>query len=164
MKDRPFFFFWCTEEILSFPYPANQGNEGKGTQIIEVLLWSSFRSYSGILAVVQWVKNPAAAALGTVESWVLLPAQCTGLKDPALSLLQHRSQVQLRFSSWPGNFCMPWMWPKKKKKLFNHRMLIDFIKVCELFQQTLIRHLLDIGLVLASRDNNDLQSLFSSKA
>ena len=106
-----FFFFWCTEEILSFPYPANQGNEGKGTQIIEVLLWSSFRSYSGILAVVQWVKNPAAAALGTVESWVLLPAQCTGLKDPALSLLQHRSQVQLRFSSWPGNFCMPWMWP-----------------------------------------------------
>ena len=33
-----------------------------------------------------------------------------GVKDPTLSLLWHR------FDSSPGNFCMPWVWPRKKKK------------------------------------------------
>ena len=31
------------------------------------------------------------------------------LKGPALSLLWSR------FDPWPGNFCMQWVWPKKKK-------------------------------------------------
>ena len=34
-------------------------------------------------------------------------------KDPVLSLLWHR------FSPWPGNFCMVWVQPKKKKKKSN---------------------------------------------
>ena len=29
------------------------------------------------------------------------------VKDPALYLLWYR------FDPWPGNFCMPWAWPKK---------------------------------------------------
>ena len=29
------------------------------------------------------------------------------VKDPVLSLLWHG------FDPWPGNFCMPWAWPKK---------------------------------------------------
>ena len=40
------------------------------------------------------------------------------VKDPELPLLWCRSQLQLRFSPWPGNFCMPWVQPKKKKKFF----------------------------------------------
>jgi len=34
--------------------------------------------------VVQWVKNPAAAAQVTVESWVQSLAQSSGLKDSVL--------------------------------------------------------------------------------
>ena len=34
-------------------------------------------------------------------------------KDPALL------ELQLRFSPWPGNFCMPQVWPLKKKKKSN---------------------------------------------
>ena len=33
-----------------------------------------------------------------------------GIKDLALLLLWHG------FNLWPGNFHMPWVWPKKKKK------------------------------------------------
>ena len=34
-------------------------------------------------------------------------------KDPALALLW------CWFNLWPWNFCMPWAWPKKKKKDFD---------------------------------------------
>ena len=40
--------------------------------------------------------------------------QC--VKDPALPQLWCRSQLQLRFDPWPGNFHMPWFHLKKKKK------------------------------------------------
>ena len=39
------------------------------------------------------------------------------IKDPRLSLLWHR------FNPIPGNFHMPWAWPKKKKKLTNKDLL-----------------------------------------
>ena len=39
-----------------------------------------------------------------VEPWV---------KDPALSLQWLGSLLWRRFSPWPGNFHMPWAWPKK---------------------------------------------------
>ena len=42
--------------------------------------------------------------------------QC--VKDPALPQLWCRSQLQLRFDPWPGNFHMPWFHLKKKKKKF----------------------------------------------
>ena len=42
------------------------------------------------------------------------PMQC--VKDPAVPLLWHRSQLQLGFSPWPGNFHMLQTWPKKEKK------------------------------------------------
>ena len=35
------------------------------------------------------------------------------VKDLALSLLCH---LQCGFNPWPGNFCMPWEWQKKKIK------------------------------------------------
>ena len=35
------------------------------------------------------------------------------VKDLALSLLW------LEFDPWPGNFCVPWVWPKKRKEI-NH--------------------------------------------
>lgn len=38
------------------------------------------------------------------------------VKELALLQLCHRLQLQLRFNPWTGNFHMPWMQPKKKKK------------------------------------------------
>ena len=37
-------------------------------------------------------------------------------KDLVLSLQWHRSQQQLGFDPWPGNFHMPQVWLKKEKK------------------------------------------------
>ena len=36
------------------------------------------------------------------------------VKDPALSLLWRG------FDPWPGNFLMPWVWPKKKKNKYRY--------------------------------------------
>ena len=52
--------------------------------------------------MVQWVKNPYAAAQVAVEVWVLSPAWSSGLKDPALLQLWHGLQLWLRFNPWPG--------------------------------------------------------------
>ena len=60
--------------------------------------------------MVQWVRNPTAAAWVAAEVWVLSPAQHNGLQD--LVVLQ----LWLRFSPWPGNFQMLWVWPFRKKK------------------------------------------------
>lgn len=38
------------------------------------------------------------------------------VKDLALSLQQLRSLLWCRFYPWPGVFCMPWVWPKERKK------------------------------------------------
>ena len=37
-------------------------------------------------------------------------------KDLALSLLWHGLLLWLKFNPWPGNFHMPWAWPKNKTK------------------------------------------------
>ena len=44
------------------------------------------------------------------------PLRAQWVKDTALSLLQLGSLLWHGFSPWPGNFHMPWAWPKKKKK------------------------------------------------
>ena len=36
--------------------------------------------------------------------------------DPVLSLQWLGPLLQHGFDSWPGNFYMLWIWPKKKKK------------------------------------------------
>ena len=41
------------------------------------------------------------------------------VKNPVLSLLW------LMFSPWPGNLCMPWAWPKKKKNVLLRHMSLD---------------------------------------
>ena len=38
------------------------------------------------------------------------------VKDPALLPLWHRLQLQCGFSLWLGNFHIPWVQQKKKKK------------------------------------------------
>ena len=55
--------------------------------------------------MVQWVNNPACLYGGTG----LIPGPVQWLKDLALL------QLWLRFSLWPGNFHLLWVWPKKKK-------------------------------------------------
>ena len=51
----------------------------------------------------------------TVTQWV---------KDSALSQLWRRSQMQLRFETWPGNIHIQWVWLKKEKKngQFEHKL------------------------------------------
>ena len=41
----------------------------------------------GVPAVVQWVKNPAAAAAAATEAWIQTPVLHVRLKDPALPQL-----------------------------------------------------------------------------
>ena len=44
-----------------------------------------------------------------MEQWV---------KDSVLSLQQLGLLLWLEFNLWLGNFCMPWVQPKKKKKKY----------------------------------------------
>ena len=41
----------------------------------------------------QWIKNLNTVAWVDTEVWVRSLARCSGLKDPALLKLQHRSQL-----------------------------------------------------------------------
>lgn len=41
----------------------------------------------------------------------------SGLKDLAFPQLWLRLQLQVRFSPWPGNILMPWVWPQKRKEI-----------------------------------------------
>ena len=68
-----------------------------------------------------WVKNPTGVVQVTEKEWVQSPAQCSGLKDPALP------ELWLGFDPWPENFHMLWVWPqlkkkKKKKEILSHDM------------------------------------------
>ena len=40
------------------------------------------------------------------------------VKNLVLSPLWFRLQLWLGFDPWPGNFRMPWVWPKKKKNVY----------------------------------------------
>ena len=63
----------------------------------------------GVPAMVQWVKNLTAVARVAAEVQVPSPAWCSGLKNLVLPQLCCRSQLQLGFDLWPGNFHMPWV-------------------------------------------------------
>ena len=41
------------------------------------------------------------------------------VKDPALQQVWQRLQIR-GFDPWPGNFFMPWMWPKEKENKTKH--------------------------------------------
>ena len=71
----------------------------------------SHTSILGIPAVVQWVKDLELSLqpLGSL-------AQHSGVNDPELPQLWYRSQLWLGFDPWAGNFRMPQVQPKKKKK------------------------------------------------
>ena len=62
---------------------------------------------SGVPAVAQWVKNPAAVAWVAVEVWVPSLAWCSRLKDPMWPQLRCSLQPWCGFSPWPGNFPVP---------------------------------------------------------
>ena len=61
--------------------------------------------------VAQCARNLTAVAWVTVEN--------SGLKDPALSQLQQRLQLQLGFNPWPGNLHMLHWWLLKKIEWLN---------------------------------------------
>ena len=46
----------------------------------------------------------------------LIPDPEQWVKDLAWLHLWHRSQLQLQFDPWPGDFQMPWVWPKRRKQ------------------------------------------------
>ena len=64
--------------------------------------------------MVQWVKNLTATALVAEEAQLQSLTWRSGLKDPALQHLQHRSQLELRFNPWPRNVHSSWVWPYKE--------------------------------------------------
>ena len=80
---------------------------------------------SGVSAVAQCVKNPAAAAGVTVEEWVQSLAWCSGLKYMALL------QLGLGFNPWPENFHMPRVghnnFLKKKRSCHLQRDDLQFL-------------------------------------
>ena len=49
----------------------------------------------------QWVKNLTAVARVAAEVRVRSPAQCSGLKDPAVSQLHHRSAAAAQIQPLP---------------------------------------------------------------
>lgn len=55
----------------------------------------------------RWFKTKPELGVSAAAQWV---------KDPALLQLWSRSQLQLRFDTWPENFHMPPVGPKKKKE------------------------------------------------
>ena len=61
----------------------------------------------GVPSVAQWVKNPSTEARVTAQVRVRSPAQHSGLKDPILPQLWHRSYPWVGFNPWPRNFHMP---------------------------------------------------------
>ena len=69
----------------------------------------------GVPTMVQWIKNPTAVTLVTVEVWVRSPPQHSGLKDLVLPQLWYRSKLWLGFSPWLGNFYMLWAQLKSEK-------------------------------------------------
>ena len=62
--------------------------------------------------MVQWA-NDLACLCGGASS---IPNPAQQVKDPVLPQPWCKSQLQLGFNHWPGNFHMSWVWPKKKKK------------------------------------------------
>ena len=98
------------------------------------------KEYVGVPSVAQLVKNPTAAAWVTEKVKVRSPAWWSELKDLALLQLWYRSQLQLEFNPWSGNFCIPRKWPLKKNicvkvhvwpanpKIFT---VCPFTKVCQ---------------------------------
>ena len=61
----------------------------------------------------QWVKNPTAMTWVTTEVQVASLASEQWVKNPVLL------HLQLGFNPWPGNFHMPWVWPKKIKSIID---------------------------------------------
>ena len=63
-----------------------------------------------------WVKILTTVVQAIASVQVRSLAWHSGLKDPALPQLWHKSQLQLRFNPWPGNFHLLQVWLLKKKK------------------------------------------------
>ena len=75
--------------------------------ITQLLLYCILsKKIRGVPSGVQWVKSLTVVAQVTVKVWVPSLTECSGLKDPVLLQLWHRSQPWLRLNPWPGNFCM----------------------------------------------------------
>ena len=87
-------------------------------------------SIDGTPTVAQRVKNLNVAAQVTPEERVWSPSKHSELQDPALPQLPHRSQLQLRFNPWPGNFHMPRVRPLKKKEILQMMMIISLLVKC----------------------------------
>ena len=63
----------------------------------------------------QWVKNLTVAAWVSAEVQVRSLAWCSELEDSALLQLWHRLRLLLKFSPWPRNFHVSWVWLYIKK-------------------------------------------------
>ena len=72
------------------------------------LILKNWKKKRGVPTVAQWVNDLACLCGGAS----VIPAWCSGLKDPALPPLW----LRLGFDPWLGNFHMQWVQLKKKKE------------------------------------------------
>ena len=75
-----------------------------------------------------------------VTKWSSLVAQ--QVKDPALSLQQLRTLLWCKLDSWPGNFCIVWVWQEKKKVTTLHVLWCVSVFIMRMISATLIESLL----------------------
>ena len=66
----------------------------------------------------------------------LTPSPAQWVKDLVLPYLWvGRSQLWLRFNSWPRNFHMPWVWSWKKKSVVLSELLTHTIKYSQVYRK-----------------------------
>ena len=87
---------------------------------VNFFLFIPFRIYwtSWIYGSMSFISMEKSTAINSSKI-VGFPAVAPWVKDLVLPRPWHRSQWQLRFVPWPGNFPMLWVQLKKKKKIFK---------------------------------------------
>ena len=106
--DLPLLWLWCRLAATApiqplaweLPYATGAALKKKKKRKVANTTYSFKISIIGVLAVVQWVHDPACLCGGTR----LIP----GLGSLALLQLWHGLQRQLRFNLWHGNFRKKW--------------------------------------------------------
>lgn len=63
--------------------------------------------YLGVSAVAPGVKDPTTAAWATAEAWVGFPGPSQWVEGSGIA----QARAYVRFSPWPGNVPVLWVWP-----------------------------------------------------
>ena len=92
-------------------WPLKEKRKKKTLHATVLFLNPLYKKYSlgEFLLWLSGLRILTAAAWVATEAWFQSLAQHSGLKDPALLQLWHRSQLQHGFNPWPRNLYMLWV-------------------------------------------------------